>query len=258
MENKKQGINSSLQPQKFKLSDITDSIAKGFELYLSIPVPSTVYTLPFAIIGLVILSTIGLLGISPMLLPFAGGFMLVGPAMLTGFFKLTRCKVGHNQPDPLDAFTAFKQAPAGLWVIALLCTFLFLVWITDAAVLYSMMIGDAELPYRPLWIINLENEQVIPFELWGSLMGSVIAFIIFAISAFSVPLLHEGRGNMVQAIHASVRAVFHNFFNSLAWGIILTSAIVLSIVLLPLFLVVLPILAYASYNLYLKVFPTSE
>ncbi|MCF6282905.1 MAG: DUF2189 domain-containing protein [Candidatus Polarisedimenticolaceae bacterium] len=255
MQNEPQKTTSSLQPEKFALSDIADSITKGFEFYLSIPGPSTLYTLPFAIIALVIFYTIGLFGISPMLIPFAGGFMLISPAILTGFFRLADSKGGQSRPNPIDAFKAFKHAPPGLWVIALLCTFLFFVWVTDAAVLYSMMIGSTELPYQLPWIINMESDKVIPFELFSALTGAVIAFTIFAISAFSVPLLHNHRANLIASVHASVRAVFHNFFNALVWGITLTGTVVVSILLLPLFLVTLPVLAYASYNLYLKVFP---
>jgi uncharacterized membrane protein len=255
MNNEPQNKTSPLQPQRFDLLDIAHSIRKGFELYLLIPASSTLYTLPFALIGLIIFIVLGLFGLSPMLLPFAGGFMLICPAMLAGFFWLAKNSNEQNRPNLFDAFIAFKKVPAGLWVISLLCTFLFLVWITDAAVLYSMMIGDTKLPYQLPWLINLESDQVIPFELLSSLTGAVIAFIVFTISAFSIPLLHEGRGNLVQTIHASVRAVFHNFFNALAWGVILTGSVIVSIILLPLFLVVLPVLAYASYNLYLKVFP---
>ena len=99
------------------------------------------------------------------------------------------------------------------------------------------------------------QRHVVAFELWGSLMGSVLAFIIFSVSAFSVPLLHEGRANLVQAVYASVRAVLGNLLPALAWGLLLTVAMVLSIVLLPLLTVVLPVLAYASFAIYEKVFP---
>ena len=40
-----------------------------------------------------LLSAITALGFSPMVLPFAGGFMLVGPILLTGFFELDRKSV---------------------------------------------------------------------------------------------------------------------------------------------------------------------
>ncbi len=242
-----------IPPRKFAISDILDALRLGWRTFRSVPAASMAYASLFALIGLILLATVGHLGLSPMALPFAGGFMLVGPALLTGFFRLATVSAQGHRPSILDAFAAFVRAPAGLWMVALVCSFLFLIWITDAAVLYAFMIGAEHLPYDLPWLIRLER-HIVSFELWGALMGSVLALIIFAISAFSVPLLYEGHANPVQAIHASVRAVFGSFSPSIAWGAVLTGTTLLSILLLPLLLVTLPVLAYASFALYRSVF----
>lgn len=244
-----------LTPQKFSTADITDALVVGWRSFRALPAASMVFAGLFALIGLVLIAAVGEFGISPMALPFAGGFMLVGPALLTGFFRLAAILAEGRKPRLFDAFAAFVHAPAGLWLVALLCAFLFLIWITDAAILYTVMIGGDH--HDLAWLINLQG-RAVAFELWGMLMGSVLAFIILAVSAFSVPLLHEHRASLVQAVNASVRAVFTNFLICIAWGLVLTGATVLSIVLLPLFTVVLPVLAYASFDLYRKVFPLLE
>jgi uncharacterized membrane protein len=243
-----------ITPRRFTISDIADSLAIGWRSFLSVPAASIAYAGVFALIGVLLLATVGRLGISPMALPLSGGFLLVGPALLTGFFRLAAIAADSDQPRILDAFAAFVQAPAGLWLVALVCSFLFLIWITDAAVLYAMMIGGEHLPYELPWLIRLQR-HVVAFELWGSLVGSVLALIIFAISAFSVPLLHEGRAPVVRAITASVRAVFGNFLVSIAWALVLAAGTFLAILLLPFFVAVFPVLAYASFALYRKVFP---
>jgi uncharacterized membrane protein len=240
--------------QNFTTTDIADALKTGWRTFHSVPGASMAYAALFAVIGLALLTAVGGFGISPMALPFAGGFMLVGPALLSGFFRLAAIHADNSKPRLLDAFAAFTRAPWGLWLVALICTFLFLVWITDAGVLYVMMIGAEHLPYELPWLIRLQD-HVIAFELWGMLMGSILAFIILAISAFSVPLLHEGRANFVQAIHASVRAVLRNFIHAIIWGLLITGVILLSILLLPLLTVTLPTLAYASFALYQRVFP---
>lgn len=86
-------------------------------------------------------------------------------------------------------------------------------------------------------------------------MGAALALIIFAISAFSVPLLYYRRAELVQAIVLSVRVVFGNFVPCIAWAFILSGAIISSILLLPLFLLAFPVLAYASHALYHETFP---
>ena len=252
----KAGTNgAALTPRKFSTADIADALATGWRTFRAMPAASMAFAALFALIGLALLAAVGGFGISPMALPFAGGFMLMGPALLTGFFRLAVILAEGRKPRLFDAFTAFTHAPAGLWLVALLCAFLFLIWITDAAILYTVMIGDER--HDMAWLISLQR-QMVAFELWGMLMGSVLAFIILAISAFSVPLLHERRANLVQAINASVHAVLGNFLTCIAWGLVLTSATLVSILLLPLLTVVLPVLAYASFGLYRKVFPLPE
>ncbi len=244
-------------PQSIRLADIRVSIIAGLDVFRAIPGPSMAYALVFVLIGTVLLAALGHFGVSPMALPFAGGFMLVGPVLLAGFFHLSDLHRAGSKPGLGDAFNAFAKVPVGLWLVALICSFLFLIWITDAGVLYSFMIGGEHLPYELPWILRLQG-QVVGFELWAGLMGSVLAYIIFCISAFSVPLLYQGRADPVKALNASVRAVLGNFLTAIGWGLVLSLGIILSILLLPLLLVSFPVLAYASYDLYLRVFPTGD
>jgi hypothetical protein len=68
-----------------------------------------------------------------MMLPLAGGFLLVGPAVLAGFFALRRVAEAGRRPGPADVLAGFRQAPRGLWVLAGVCCLLFLIWVSDAA-----------------------------------------------------------------------------------------------------------------------------
>ena len=245
---------AGLQPRRFSLVDIRAALVAGWSTFRAIPYPSIAFAAVFAGIGLVLLWGVGRLGLSPMALPFAGGFMLVGPALLTGFFRLAQRQAAGAVPRFADALAAFLHAPAGLWVVALLCAFLFLIWITDAAMLYAFTVGGRHLPYELPWLLNWHPDVVV-FELWAALLGAALAFLILAISAFSVPLLHDRRASLAQAVSASVRAVLGSFPAAIAWALLLTGTVLFSILLLPLLTVTLPILAYASHALYRTVFP---
>jgi uncharacterized membrane protein len=74
-----------VRTQPFGISDVADSLVIGWQTFRTLPAASIAYAGVFALIGLVLLVLIGHLGISPMALPVAGGFLLVGPALLTGF-----------------------------------------------------------------------------------------------------------------------------------------------------------------------------
>lgn len=243
--------------RKLTFHDIAQSLRKGWHEFRSMFSVSLAFGSVFALLGLVVMLIVFQIGISAMVLPFAAGFMLLAPIFLVGFFRLSELRARGSMPRFKDAFSGFRRAPAGIWVVALLCTFLFLVWITDAGVLYSFMVGEVDTRDQPFWLNQLQD-HVIAFTLWSSLMGSVLAFFAFAISAFSVPLLYQGRATTVQAIFASVHAVLKHFIVSICWGLLLTGGIVGSILLLPLLAVVLPLMSYASFAFYQRVFPQIE
>ncbi|HID50166.1 MAG TPA: DUF2189 domain-containing protein, partial [Chromatiales bacterium] len=169
-------------------------------------------------------------------------------------FRLAELRASGVSPGLRDALGGFRRAPAGLWVVGMVCIFLFLVWITDAGILFSFLIGRVEAGDTLSWMQE-RREGVLSFVLWGSLMGSILAFMAFAVSAFSVPLLYQGRATTSQAVFASVRAAVRNFVVSIAWGLLLAGSILLSILFLPLLIVAMPVMAYASFALYQRVFP---
>jgi len=85
--------------------------------------------------------------------------------------------------------------------------------------------------------------------------GAVVAFLLFAVSAFAVPLLCERRASLVEAVVKSVRIVFGNFFTTMVWAVLLSVTVIASILMLPLLLLTLPWLAYASRALYRSALP---
>lgn len=212
------------------------------------------YAGTFATVGALALAVVARAQVTPMALALGGGFMLIGPALLAGFFRLADIAAAGATPRVGHALSGFRDCPRDLWVVALVCVFLFLIWITDAATLYGFMVGRRPQPAEWARLI-MPGRDVAAFTLWSSVMGAALAFVVYAISAFSVPLMYYRRAGLVAGVNASVQAVFRNFGVSVAWALLLAAATMLSILLLPLFLVVFPLLAYASQALYREVFP---
>lgn len=238
-------------PLPFGAADLAQCLGWGWHRFRQIPGASTAYATPFALIGLGLLLGLRWLGLTAFMPVLLGGFMLVGPALLAGFFRLASA---GDRPALRSAWAATLRAPPGLWVISLVCGVLFLVWVTDAAVLYGFIVGSGPPAALPGWLPRLPA-NVLRFELWAALLGIGLAAMIFVASAFSVPLLHERRATLVPAVHASARAVFTSPLAAVLWALLLASGTGLGILLLPLFPMVLPVLAYASYALYRRVFP---
>ncbi len=249
--------NDPLVPMRLSMADLKQVIVSGWRLFRATPGPSLAYALVAVCIGFVLLMAVTHLGFTPMSLPLAGGFMLTAPAMLGGFFHIAKITQQGGKVKLTTPFIGFLRAPHTLWIIALFCSFVFLIWLTDAGVLYSFTLGGAEREALWLWIA-VADRSVVGFWFWGSLMGGFLASVIFCVAAFSVPLLFERRATLIQAVHASVRAVFSNFIPCAIWALMLTLLTVTSVFLLPLLLILLPLLAFASYLLYQRVFPASD
>lgn len=238
-------------PRPFAAADLAQCLGWGWRRFRQIPAASAAYAAPFALVGLGLLLGLRWLGLTAFMPVLLGGFMLVGPALLAGFFRLASAA---DRPSLAAAWKATLRAPPGLWVVALVCGVLFLVWVTDAAVLYGFMVGSGPPAALPGWLPVLP-ENVLRFEFWAALLGAGLAAMIFVASAFSVPLLHDRRANLVPAVHASARAVFTSLPAAALWALLLAAGTGLGVLLLPLFPVVLPVLAYASHALYRRVFP---
>lgn len=241
-----------MHQRSFTHHDIRNALAAGWQTTLATLRASLIYSSFFTLIGVIILGLLLHHGFGPFVVAAAGAFMLVGPVVLAGFFGIARAHENHQPAGPASVLAGFRQASSAVWVISLVCALLFMIFVTDAAILYSYMVGGTA-----VWLHDLETYTpgVGHFLLWGSVSGGAIAFMLYCVSAFSVPLLCEHRCSMVTAISASVRAVFSNFRAALTWALLLALIGMGSILLLPLLLMTLPWLAYASRALYLQVFP---
>ena len=97
--------------------------------------------------------------------------------------------------------------------------------------------------------------DIARFAFFSSIMGAVLAFIIFTVSAFSIPLIYDGRATLVSGVAASARAVFARFPVVMSWALAMSAAIIVSALLLPLLVVSLPVAAYTGRALYRRLFP---
>ncbi|HET7776409.1 MAG TPA: DUF2189 domain-containing protein [Azospira sp.] len=241
-----------MTPRKLHLASLSRALHTGWRTFAANRRASMAWALPFAAVAVLLWLILGQAEVAPMALAASGGFMLVGPLLLVGYFELAdRAAQGENIRFA-HALAAYRRAPASLWAMGAICTFFYLIWITDAATLYGFMVGGTP---RGFATLAAPGADVKAFALWSSLMGAVLAFMIYAVTGFAVPLLHYRRAGLIQAVVLSVRTIFGNFLVALAWGLFLAGCIIASVLLLPLFPLAFPVLAYASHALYREALP---
>lgn len=238
--------------QPLNLDRLFDALAEGWRLAGETRGPSIAYAAIFVLAGAVIIGALLARGWTPFVIAAAGAFMLVGPAILAGFFGIATAREARRDVRVSAISAGFATASRSIWALALVCGLLFMIFVTDAAILYAYMIGDV-----PVWLTEAlpVSASVSRFVLWSSVSGAVVAFLLFAVSAFSVPLLCERRAGLVEAVVTSVRIVFGNFFTLMVWAFLLSVTMIGSILVLPFLLVTLPWLAYASRALYRTALP---
>jgi uncharacterized membrane protein len=238
--------------QPFSVATVRAALGDGWQLAAATRRISVAYALIFTVGGALIVGGLLASGLTPFVIAAAGAFLLLGPVFLAGFYGIAAAHEAGARPGAAAVRAGFRQAAPALWILALVCALLFMIFMTDAAILYSYMIGGT-----PVWLAELpaEPRAVGRFLLWGGVSGLFIACLLFAVSAFAVPLLCERRAGLVGAIVTSVRLVFANFGPAMLWALLLATIIIGSCLLLPLLPMSLPWLAYAGRALYRRVLP---
>ncbi len=243
---------TGVREARLRFASIGRALAAGRTVAARAGRVGTGYAAIFTILGAVILWLLVRSGLTPFVIAAAGAFMLVGPIILTGFFGIVHAVETSGAATADAVFEGFHRPPAAIWVIALVCMLLFMIFVTDAGILYSYMVGGT--PLFPADMLP-PPEGAVSFIFWVAVSGTAIAFLLFSVSAFSVPLVCEHRATLVTAVVTSVRVVFRNFPVTMAWAALLSIAVLGSILLLPLLPFVLPVMAYASHALYREALP---
>jgi len=212
------------------------------------------YALIFTLGGLAIMGGLLVQGWTPFIIAAAGAFMLIGPVSLAGFFGIAGAYESGEPVGPASIVSGFVRASRALWALALVCVLLFMIFVTDAAILYAYMVGAT-----PVWLDDLlpANANVQSFVLWAGVSGLFVALLLFCVTAISVPLLCECRAGLVEAVVLSVRVVFANFVPAIFWAFFLSTVTIGSVLLLLLLPLTLPWMAYASRAVYRLALPVA-
>jgi uncharacterized membrane protein len=116
-----------------------------------------------------------------------------------------------------------------------------LVW-ARAATIMNVFRPDSALP---TW------RELIPFFGIGSAVGAVFASIVFAATAFSLPMLLDRRTDAVTGVVTSINATLRNKAAMAVWGAIIVLGVLAGFATLLLgFVVLLPLIGHATWHAY--------
>lgn len=227
-------------------------LAAGWRDMARAPAISLGYGIVFAVIGWAVTFGLWWLGLIYLILPLTAGFLIVGPILAVGLYEVSR---RHERDQPVsigEALGAFRTNPTQIAFMGVTLLLLFFAWVRLAVMIFFLFFGLR--PPSPADFVGqvFFSPESLPFLIFGTAIGALLAALAFSISAVSIPLLLDRpHAHVVTAIAASFRAVWDNLPTMLFWAVLIVVFIGAGLITFYIGLVVtLPLIGHASWHAY--------
>jgi uncharacterized membrane protein len=227
-------------------------LARGWEDMRKAPLVSYTYGVLAALTGYVLTFGLHLAGMTYLILPLTAGFLIVGPILAVGLYEISR-RAEQGLPTSLaDAFGAFHRNASQIALMGIALMLVMFVWARIAALIFFLYFGLQPPSFENLIVTTFLEPDTLPFLVFGTLTGGVLALLAFSISVVSIPLLLDRPGaNVVEAMATSFRTVQANFAPMVFWAALIVVFIAAGLATLYLGLIVtLPLIGHASWHAY--------
>lgn len=184
--------------------------------------------------------------------PLAAGFLFVAPLLAAGIYDTSRRLELGETPDFAITAGALARNPEHLAYLGLVLAVFNLFWVRIALLLFALFFGAPRNNIRELIDLTLFSPTALPFLIVGTVMGAILAALVFAIAAISIPMLLDKRDCTVWvAIATSWVAVRANWKPMALWAALIVAFTGFGMV--PLFLglaITMPLIGHATWHAY--------
>ena len=227
-------------------------LVKGWQDMRRAPSVSFTYGVLAAVTGYVL--TLGLIWVDMLylVLPLAAGFLIVGPILTVGLYEVSRRAELGETTTLAEALGAFRRNASQIALMGVALMLLMFAWARIAAMIFFLYFGLEPPSFENLVASTFLEPGTLPFLVFGTAIGGVMAMLAFSISVVSIPLLLDRpQANVIDAIATSFRTVQTNFLPMLFWAVLIAGFTAAGIATLYLGLIVtLPLIGHATWHAY--------
>ncbi len=233
--------------------DIAAALRAGWRDFTRAPAFGLFFAAFFVAGGIVIYLQLGFIDQSYWIIPAALGFPLLAPFLAVGLYEISRrIEMGEALDWGGVLGVILRQKDRQFPSMAVVIIMIFLFWLFIAHMIFALFLGL--MPMTNI-LSNWQDTILTPNGLTmlavGSVVGSILAFLLFALTVASLPLLLDRELDFITAMIASFQLVLANPVPMVTWGLII--AVLMLGALLPFFMglfIVLPVLGHATWHLY--------
>jgi len=244
------------EPAKVAFDDPWIWLAAGWRDLWQAPTIGLSYGAVFALAALALAAGLFSMQAHSLFPALAGGFLLLAPFFAMGLYEASR-RLAAGKPVSLgNALGAGFTAKGQIAFFGVALMIVFLVWMELAFVLLVLFMGGSGLPppseFLPTLLFTLPGLGLLVV---GSIVGGILAAVVFAMSAVAVPMLLVERIDAVTAMRASIQAVVANPKPMALWAALIAVMIAAGFATLLLGLVVaFPLIGHTTWHVYRGVY----
>lgn len=190
----------------------------------------------------------------PLLAGAFTGFLLVAPILAAGLYELSR-RIGRGEsPGLADALSVWRRAGRGPLVFGLVLAAVGTVWVVVSVLTLAGMTPEPVRGLASFFSVEVfraadSAERAHLFWLW-LMAGGLLAALVFAAAAVSVPLLVDRTIGVREAVLASVEAVAQNPGAMGLWACLILVGTAFGVATGIGLAVIWPILGHATWHAY--------
>lgn len=235
------------------LADLRVALAKGWADYRAHPLFGMFFAAFYIAGGLALSWLLATRGSSMWLIPAASGFPLIAPFTAVGLYEVSRRREAGLPLSWGAVLGALRgRGDDQLLMIGGFVFVGFTFWMILAHGIFAIFMAESGVGGESLAM--LQTTSGIAMLAVGTVTGALMAFLFYAVTVISLPLLVDKDIDFLTAIIKSLRAVQLNRMVMVVWATIIAATLFAAMI--PAFLgllVVLPVLGHATWHLYRRV-----